>query len=46
MQGENPYKMWCLDVFEVGLMVVRSPGYIDCAAESFIFISFVEIYYL
>jgi hypothetical protein len=44
MQGENPYKM-CLDVFEVGLMVVRSPGYFDCAAKSFVFISFVEMYF-
>jgi hypothetical protein len=27
MQGEDPYKMWFLDVFVVGLMVVRSSCY-------------------
>jgi hypothetical protein len=33
MQGEDPYKMWFLDVFEVGLMVVRFSGYFDVLRE-------------
>jgi hypothetical protein len=41
MQGKDPYKMWFLDVlvFEVGLTVVRSSIYFECAAGAF-----VEVY--
>jgi hypothetical protein len=40
MQGEGPYKLWFLDVFEVGLVVVGSSGYFDCAGGAYVFISF------
>jgi hypothetical protein len=43
MQGADPCKMWFLDVFEVGLMVVRSSGYNDYAAADSVFISVVNV---
>jgi hypothetical protein len=45
MQGEYPCKMWSLDGFEIGLMVVGTFGSFDCVAEGFVFIPFVEVYF-
>jgi hypothetical protein len=45
MQGGDPYKLWFLNIFEVGLLVVRTSGDFDCDAGALVSISSMEIYF-